>query len=332
MTTRPLRVGMIGTGWMAEAIAPDFELCHEVTLEAVAGRNSARAADFARRHDIPRALAVPELIEHPSVDLVYVATTHESHYDLADAALRAGKHVLVEKAFTTDCDQATRLVELARSRDLFLMEAMWMRFNPAIARALQLIQTGTIGEAHVLTASFGFAVPTNAGSRLWDPARAGGTLLDQGVYPLALADLLFGEPRRVRSDVSWLMPDGSPSLVDSDLTVLLKYDGGQKVAATTSIRTALPLTATIGGSEGWIEIGPAFWCPTSLTLHRDQETPETLIFTLEGRGYVPMLRAVANAIGQGLIEHVDCTLDSTLRVMRTIDRVRDDSILGGVNA
>lgn len=325
---KPLQVGMIGTGWMGEAIAPDFELCRETQLVAVAGRDPERTADFARRHHVPRATSVQDLVEDPTVELVYVATTHESHFHLADAALRAGKHVLVEKAFTTNSGEATQLVELARSRGLFLMEAMWMRFNPVIARALHLIQSGAIGEPRVLTASFGFAVPTDAGSRLWDPARAGGTLLDQGVYPLALADLLFGEPSHVHAETAWLMPDGSPSSVDSDLTVLLEFDAGQKAVATTSIRTVLPLTATIAGSKGWIELGPAFWCPTTLTLHRGQAVLEPQTLTLEGHGYVPMLRAVANAVRKGLMEQEDCTLESTLRVMRTMDQVRRGAFRG----
>lgn len=317
----PVRVGMIGTGWMAEEIAPDFDLCEDVELVAVAGRGLNRASRFASIHGIPRALDSEALIRDGEVELIYVATTHESHYELARAALEHGKHVLVEKAFTVDTAHAEELINLARSRGLFLMEAMWMRFNPVIQKMRTLLEEGAIGEPRTLQASFGMAVPTTGGSRLWDPLRAGGALLDMGVYPLALADIVLGEPDRVTATGSNLDYDGLESGVDSEVAALLGYDDGRQALVSTSIRSWLPLGATVAGSGGWITIDPAFWCSSKLTLSRPNREPVVETAAIEGKGYVPMLRATAQAVAAGRVEHPLSNHASTLRVMRTIDRV-----------
>lgn len=320
---QPLRVGMIGTGWMGDAIAPDFARCDGIELVAIAGRDSSKTGTFARRHRVPRPLTAEQLIDDNGIDLVYVATTHGTHFELADAALRAGKSVLVEKAFTVDAHQAGLLVDRARASGLFLMEAMWMRFNPVIDRVTSLLADGCIGDVRTVTASFGSPVPRSPVSRLWDPRTGGGSLLDQGVYPLALADLVFGiEPDRVQVVSSNLDHNDEPSDVDTELALMLGYPSGKTATATTSIRTALPLRGSMGGSAGWIDLYPAFWCPTSFALHRPQAEPITERFELEGNGYVPMLRAVTAAIVHGQREHELSSLDATLRVMRTVDRVR----------
>lgn len=321
MDAKPLRVGMIGTGWMGEAIAPDFALCDEVELAAVAGRDPERTAAFAARHSIPAALDVERLLAADEVELVYVASTHDSHFELAKAALELGKPVLLEKAFTVDAAEAERLIAIADERGLFLMEAMWMRFNPVVRRVGALLAEGAIGEPRTLQASFGFAAPADADHRLWDPRRAGGSLLDQGVYPLALADFVFGEPDAVMAAGSRLDYDGVDSGVDSEVAAVLGYKGGQQALCSTSIRSQLPTNASIGGAGGRIEVEPAFWCSSGFTLHRPNADPVSERLTVEGRGYVPMLRATAEAVAEGLGAHPWSDHAATLRVMRTVDRV-----------
>lgn len=320
MNGRPLRVGMIGTGWMGEAIAPDFALCEEAELVAVAGRDAERTAAFAAAHGIPKALDVARLLEADEVELVYIASTHDAHAELARAALEAGKPVLLEKAFTVDAASAEELIALANERGLFLMEAMWMRFNPVVRRVGALLAEGAIGEPRTLHASFGFAAPAGEG-RLWDPARGGGSLLDQGVYPLALADVVFGEPETVAATGSRFDYDGADSGVDAEVAVLLGYAGGRQALCSSSIRSWLPLNASIGGAEGRIEIEPAFWCSSKFTLHRPGVDPVTEELPIEGRGYVPMLRATAEAIAEGRTSHPLSDHAATMRVMRSVDRV-----------
>ncbi|TXK19386.1 Gfo/Idh/MocA family protein [Homoserinibacter sp. GY 40078] len=314
------RAGMIGTGWMGEAIAADFRLAGW-DLVAVAGRDAARTAHFASEHGIARAVGVDELLRMDDLDLVYIATTHDSHLALAKAALEHGHAVLVEKAFTVDAAEAEELVSLARERGLFLMEAMWMRFTPALRTTQSLIADGAIGDPRTVLASFGFALPPGP-HRLRDKARGGGSLLDQGVYPLALADVVFGEPSTVNATGSQIDADGTDVGVDTELGMLLGYPGGQQAVLATSIRADLPFDASIGGYGGRIDLEGAFWGSESILVRRAGAEPERIELPHEGRGYTPMLRATAEALEDGLTEHPLCDLAATLRVMRTADLVR----------
>lgn len=310
---------MIGTGWMGTAIAADFALAN-LELAAVAGRDAQRTARFAAEHGIPSAVSVDELLGM-ELDLVYIATTHESHLALAMAALSAGHPVLLEKAFTLDATEAERLTQFARDRGLFLMEAMWMRFSPGLRRVQELIGQQAIGDPRTVLASFGVALSPGE-NRLRDPARGGGSLLDQGVYALALADVVFGEPGTVAATGSETDADGRDLGVETEVAMLLGYAGGQQAALATSIRANLPCDATIGAYDGRIVLESAFWSTEAIVLHRAGRDPERMMIPREGRGYVPMLRAVDEALDAGWIEHPLSDHAATLRVMRSIDRVR----------
>jgi predicted dehydrogenase len=321
----PLRFGMIGAGWMANAITPDFALCESVDLVALAARNLDAAQEFALSRGIPTVQSVETMLHDPAIDVVYIATPHHNHFPLASAAIDAGKHVLVEKAFTTTAPEARRLVEAARSRGVFLMEAMWMRFNPSVLRVLELLRSGTIGQPRTLMASFGFPVP-NAGGRLWDAERAGGSLLDQAVYPLALAQLVFGEPATISATGSTLGYDNIAAGVETELAAVLGYPGGEQAVLATSIRSMLPLSAHIGGSEGLIELTEAFWSDTTFVIRRPDGSREEVVTVREGAGYVPMLRAVARAIRAGETEHSLAPLDASIALMDSVDTIRSHVI------
>lgn len=312
---------MIGAGWMGNAISPDFQLCEGVELTALGSRDLGAGRVFAAEHGIPRVETVAELLVDEGIDVIYIATPHHNHHELALAAIEAGRHVLVEKAFTTNSADARELVLAARARGTFLMEAMWMRFNPSVLRVLELLRSGSIGEPRTLIASFGFPVPQDGG-RLWDPSRAGGSLLDQGVYPLSLAQLVFGNPETVAATGSPFDYSGDDIGVDSELAAVLGYRGGQQAVIASSIRTMLPLNAAIGGSEGMVELAEAFWSDTSYTLRRPDGSRETVVTQREGNGYVPMLRAVREAVSSGWSEHPLCPLDDSVALMSTVDRVR----------
>lgn len=313
---------MIGAGWMGDAITPDFALCEGVELVALGSRDLAAGRAFAEPRGIPDVQPVAELLDRDDLDVIYIATPHHNHHELALAAIAAGKNVLVEKAFTVDAAQAREVATAAATAGVFLMEAMWMRFNPAVLAVLDLVRSGAIGEPRTVMASFGFALPYGD-HRLWDPARAGGSLLDQGVYPLSLAQLVLGEPATVRSTGSTLGYDGADTGVDSELGMLLGYDSGAQAVLATSIRSMLPLSAAIGGAEGMIELAEAFWSGTTYTLRRQDGTRETVTLPKEGNGYVPMLRAVHEAVSAGWTEHPLNPVSATLALMDTVDRVRD---------
>ena len=321
---RRLRIGIIGTGWMADMIVPDFRRVDAFDLVAVAGRDATRTCAFAEDRDIPSAETVDGLLDRDDLDLVYIATTHDSHAELARRAIEHGTPVLLEKAFTMDAAEAEELVALAQVRGVFLMEAMWMRFNPAVRRVAELLADGAIGEPRHLTASFGFPVG-DPGHRLWDPVHGGGSALDQGVYPLTLADLLFGEYETLAATGSRLGPDGVPGVVDSELAMLLGYADGRQAMLATSLRSLLACDASISGSTGRIRILPAFWAAEAFVIERPLGGIELAVEEVRlpkvGNGYVPMLEAVAEALRDGRLEHELSSHAATLRVMRAVDAV-----------
>ena len=182
-----IRWGIIGPGRIAGNVARDFPLTPGAELIAVASRSAERARDFAETHRIPRAFgSYRELLADPDVDAVYIATPHPQHRQAAIAALTAGKAILVEKAFTATAAGAQEIIDIARARGVFAMEAMWTRFQPAIVAAKNLVDDGAIGEVRQVQADLGVDRPFDPDDRLFSPTLGGGALLDLGVYVVCL--------------------------------------------------------------------------------------------------------------------------------------------------
>ena len=199
LTTRPVRWGILGAGGIASSLAADISRTDGHVVAAVAARDADRAAEFARRYDAPRSFgSYDELYADDEVDVVYVATTHPFHREQALAAIEAGKPVLVEKPLTLDADGAREVFAAAAQAGVFAMEAMWMRTNPLVRQALDLVAGGELGEVRAVQADFAFALDYDPGHRLLDRDNGGGALLDLGIYPATFAWLFLGAPDRVQ--------------------------------------------------------------------------------------------------------------------------------------
>jgi predicted dehydrogenase len=310
------RWGIVGTGGISRATVGDLHLAEDLDLVAVASRHEQTAAAFAAAHEVPRWYGdVDALLAADDVDVVYLCTPIGTHADLARRALLAGKHVLVEKALARTADEARSLAALAAEQGRFLMEAMWMRFNPAVRRVLHEVADGRIGEVRSVRASFGFPPPP--GTAHWQPG-GGGALLDMGVYPLTLAHLLFGVPTAVEA-TGEVRADG----VDLTASVFLRYGDDRFAALLTSLRSFVGAGADIGGTDGAITLDAPFFATGSLSvLSASSRRPDRVELPLEGNGYVPMFRAVAEAVADGLLDHPDRPLRDTIAVLDTIDLVR----------
>jgi predicted dehydrogenase len=311
------RWGIVGTGGISRTTAGDLHLTENVDLVAVASRTAAFAEAFAAEFEVPRAYGDYDgLFAAADVDVVYIGTPIGTHFEVARRALLAGKHVLLEKAFTTTADEARELATLAAAQGRFLMEAMWMRFNPAIQRVLDEIAAGAIGDVRTVQAGFGFPPPPHFIH--WRPDLGGGALLDMGVYPLSFAHLVMGVPDSVEA-TGELRDDG----LDLTASVFLRYGDGRFAHALTSIAGPVDPVASVGGTRGAISLDAPFFFRGSyrvLTLPELTVRPETV--PVEGRGYVPMFRAVGEAIGDGLMEHPLRPLADTIAVLETMDEVR----------
>ncbi len=319
-----LRWGVVATGGIAASVTRDLALLPDAELNAVSSRTQAAADAFAADYGFARAYGddathtgYRRLLEDDAVDIVYVATPHAHHHEIALAALSAGKHVLCEKALTVNAREAGELVDLARSKGLFLMEAVWSRFLPGMQRAFDIAASGEIGEVQWVSADLGFPAPYSPTSRLWAPKDGGGALLDLTVYPLLWALGTLGFPQTV-SATGWLNEDG----VDAQNALTLGYHHGAQAQLTSSLLAHGPRTATVAGNRGFLQSVGSINNPAELLVRVGFEEPRVEHFSVVGRGYTYELREVTRCIQQGLTESPVMPLEDSLNTMRLFDGVR----------
>ena len=322
---RPVRWGILSTGTIATSFVEDLALLDDCAVAAVGARRQESADAFAREHGVPTAYGdYRALVEDPDVDVVYVGTPHGLHREHVELALGAGKPVLCEKSLTLTAADAEHLVALARERDLFLMEAMWMRCNPLVRRLQRLFASGDLGEVRQVRADLGFVVDKPPTDRLFDPALGGGALLDLGIYPLTFVSLLLGEPSTVAA-VASLSDQG----VDLDVAVSLGYASGAVASLTSSMTSASPCTASVATDRGRLDLPAPFHIPTTVTWtahDRDDPDgpgqPQELHEELLGAGYTHEALEVVRCLRNGETESPLVPLDDTVALMRQMDTIR----------
>ncbi len=355
MTVEDLRWGVVGAGRMAVGFAEALRAIPGAIIGAVTTRTPVRARAFSDRFPTARIHpSVEALVADPAVDIVYVATPHHRHAPDSLLALRHGKPVLCEKPFGLDASEAREVIALARQQELFCMEAMWMRFIPAVVRACEMVREGAIGEPQLLTADFGYPVTYDPTSRFFDPAQGGGALLDRGVYALSLALMLFGLPRQA---VGLTALAGSG--VDQHVGMVLRFDHERLAILAASLTSETTNEAIILGSDGRLRIHAPFFCSDRLSVRRNRNSlsrePKTtrdrgllgsagqhrLVhqalrvlapvralpsrsrrYPIEGNGYGYEAREVMRCVRSGRLESPYMPLDESLRVMELVDIVR----------
>lgn len=319
MNEQCLRWGVLGPGNIARKFATGLTVLPDHQLAAVGSRTQARADRFGEEFGAPRRYgSYEELAADPEVDAVYVATPHAFHCEHTLLCLKHGKHVLVEKPFALNVRQGEAMVKAARAAGLFLMEAMWTRFLPIVAEARRLIAEGAIGSPRMVQADFGFRTTFNPSGRLFDPQLGGGALLDVGVYPVALAHMVLGEPTQVLA-----LAEIGASGIDEQTGMLLGYPGGALALLSTAVTTNTPHEATILGTEGWIRCLPPWWVGQELVLHRNGREDEKFVRPYLGNGYGHEALAVAECVREGKTEHPVMPLEESLAILRTMDQVRE---------
>jgi predicted dehydrogenase len=324
---RPVRWGILATGKIATGFAENLALLPECEIAAVGARRQESADAFAARHGAAAAYGdYRALVEDPAVDVVYVATPHALHREHVELAFEAGKPVLCEKAFTLDAPDAEHLVALAREKNLFLMEAMWMRCNPLVRRLQQILATGAFGEVQQVRADLGFVVDKPATDRLLDPALGGGALLDMGIYTLTFAHLFLGEPSEVAATASL-----SEAGADLNVAVSLGYDSGAVSSLTSTMSAWSPRTASVATDRGRIDFPAPFHHPTTVTwtpLGGDPDfdappEPQEVHEDLIGTGLAHEALEVVRCLRAGETESPLVPLDDTVALMGLMDRIRD---------
>lgn len=317
--------GVLGPGWIATRFVTALLKCTRQRPVAVASRSEPRAKSFADKFDMPSSYgSYDQLLMDPQVDAVYVSTPHHEHARLALMAIAAGKHVLVEKPFAISAEEAQAVVDSARGMGVLAMEAMWTRYLPGFDVLRQLLESGEVGQVAEVSADFGFMLPFDPQSRIYDPALAGGALLDAGIYPISLVSAVIGAPSTIVC-TGTLAPSG----VEDQAVVVTRHGSATGIASTWT-RAATPVHATISGPDGCVELGPPFISAPSVVLKRRGGWPgggEVLRWEQEPTGDVLLglhheAEAFASFVGDGRVESPLQGHDETVQIIATIDEAR----------
>lgn len=315
-----LRWGIIGTGKVAQDFAKDFNHSKMGQLRAVASRRKETADAFAMQLDIELAFVdYFSLINSDEVDVIYIAVPHHLHFNIAKSCLLAGKAVLCEKPMSINAHQTKELIKLAQDNQVFLMEALWSRFNPTIEQVIEWVEDGEIGELNSIQASFNFVAPTDPNHRLLNKALAGGALLDVGIYPIFLAQLFWGKPDFVQNQA--VIGDTD---VDVFEQILLGWESGQLASLEASIISHSPNRAILSGTKGYIEIDHNWFMSKSCRLVSYANNENAVEFDYPGMGYQFEIDEVNRCLNEGLLQSPNHSWEDSLRLIETMDEIRND--------
>jgi predicted dehydrogenase len=317
-----VRWGIISTGRITHQFARDFEYVPNGEIVAVASRSQESADTYAAKYDIPRAYAAyQQLLEDPDVDAVYIATPHSLHYQNTIDAIQARKHVLCEKPFTVGVRESRNLFHMAEQSSVFVMEAMWTYFLPAIQKAQEWVEQGRIGKLRQLKADFGYPLPYDPRRREYNAELAGGCLLEMGIYPVALAWLFMQQDPEDIQVVAHKAPNG----VEDDVAMLFDYgDKADGAVATlgTSFRNKLQNWAYVIGEEGYIAI-PDFWHAGECSLYHLDTRIDHFDDGRKSLGFDYETVAVNQDILAGRQQNSTMLWSNTIRFQEHMERVKE---------
>jgi predicted dehydrogenase len=314
-----IRWGILATGGIAHLFTTDL-VQNGHTVQAVGSRSQTSADAFAAEFGIPTAHASYEaLVNDPEVDVIYVSTPHPFHAEHAALALNAGKHVLIEKPIALNAGEARQIVDLAASKNLLVLEAMWTRFLPHMVRIREILAAGTLGDVRSSLADHTQDLPDDPAHRLNALALGGGALLDLGVYPLSFTHAVFGVPDTIQASASF-----KDTGADAQVATICRYAGGQIATTFSASNTRGPNTASIIGTHGRIDIDAVWYAPTAFTVLDNRgavlETFAPAEFT--GRGMQFEAVEAESLIRAGRISSEIMPAEESVAIMRTLDAVR----------
>lgn len=317
--SRAIFWGILGPGSIAHKFARDIRYVKDAKLLAVGSRDLKRARNFAEQYAIPKFFgSYEELVKDPEVDIIYIATPHGRHYEDIKLCLEHGKNMLCEKSFTLNARQAKEVVELAKKKHLFLMEALWTRFLPVMQKLKELLSKNIIGELRMITADLGFNFPFDPQSRLFNPQLGGGALLDLGVYPISLSHYLLGKPQSIVSQAIL-----GTSGVDEQSGIVFKYENGIIANIYTSVRSTTPSQAILTGSEGSLILKAPLYCPTGIALKFQNGKSKHFSAALKGGGFNYEISEANRCLNEGKLQSEIMPWKDTIEAMEIMDVLRD---------
>ena len=319
MSQKIFNIGILGTGWIADKMATTLAGMTTARAYAVASRTTEKAENFAAQFSIPKAYGSYEaLADDPEVDLIYIATPHSHHFENTKMCLLKNKPVLCEKAFTVNTPQAEELIRISNERKVFLAEAIWTRYQPMRQMITDVINSGVIGKLQMLSANLCY--PNIALQRMYDPALAGGALLDLGVYVLNFADMFFGDDIKSISSHCIKYPTG----VDIQESITIEYNDGRIAVLWSSQLAKSDRQGIISGTDGFVIVENVNNPQSYAIYNQDYQLVKKVDCPPQITGYEYQVDCCIRAINQGKIEPDEMPHADTLRIMRQMDALRKE--------
>jgi predicted dehydrogenase len=310
-----IRWGILGLGSIANQFTRDLLLVEDAELSAVASRDVTKADAFAKKYGALHSFgSYDELLESDKIDIVYIATPHDSHAEITIRAIEAGKHVLCEKPLALNARQVEQMMEASKRCNRFLMEAFWTRFNPSFCEVLRKVRQGDIGKVRYINAEFAFRVE-NPSPRMIDMKTGGGSLLDMGVYPIFLAYTILGVPEKVFACSSFY-----ESGADQQTSMILQYEESQAVLHS-SFASPSNMSATISGESGRFTLN-SIWHETQSYELVQNNHRVTYNFPTEGKGFTYEILECHQCLRSGKLSSKTWSTEDSLELIRITDRVR----------
>lgn len=317
METKKNKWGIVGLGNIAAQFASDLGLIENAELHAVASRDIDKANEFAEKFKALKTYySYDSLFEDPEVEIVYIATPHNSHAELSIKALEKGKHVLCEKPMALSYNDAQRMIEASKKHNKFFMEAFWTRFIPAVQDVLQKINSGTIGDVNYVKADFAFHGSETENKRLFDKELGGGALFDIGVYPVFLSYIVLGKPKEILAKALKHKND-----VDLQTSMILQYELGQSILHS-SIVSESDMKAVISGTKGRIELNAPWYVADGYSLFKNEEKEATFTLPTLGKGYSYEIIECHNCILNNEIESQLWSHQNSLDLSKIVEEVK----------
>ena len=309
--------GIVGSGKIANKFARDLAIVESGQLAAVASRSLEKAKTFAEAHKAESYYDnYQALFDDSNVDIIYIATPHDSHMEYSIKAMDAGKHVLCEKPIGVNKSQVQQMVDASNRNQVFLMEAFWTRFNPCMIDVLEKINEGLIGSVNYINADFCFYKDAPPESRMYNMDLAGGSLLDVGVYPVFLAYQIFGYPKEILATARF-----HETGADLQTAAIFKYDDGL-ANITAGFASKSDMISKIYGSEGSIMMNSPWHHTDNYHIIKDGKS-ELINHPLHGMGFSYEIEECHQCILAGKTQSDRWSHQNSLDLISIADEIRN---------
>lgn len=312
-----MKIGILGPGKVAQKMIKTLKAVDGVTCAAVGSRDLAKAKDFCAKYDIHKAYgSYEELVEDPKIDVIYVATPHSHHYEHMKLCIAHDKHILCEKAFTVNSKQAKEIFELAKEKNLLVVEGLWTRFLPMAAKLRDLVDSNIVGKATSMTISM--CHPNIQNERVYRPELGGGTLLNLGVYTINFASMVFGDEVKTIHSSAVMTKSG----VDAHNAITFTYKNGRVATMHVSSTSLSSREAMICCERGYIRIPNAEKIDEILVYDNKHKVIEKIEAEPFTTGFEYQVLSIQKAIEEGKTVCPEMPPSTTILMMERMDTIR----------